>query len=63
MKRILIALVLGVGFSAAIAQQRPGGPPQTPATGGNPAGGPGRSAAGAAKQEPKPYKEVITDKA
>ncbi|HMH21199.1 MAG TPA: zinc-dependent metalloprotease [Puia sp.] len=63
MKRILIAMVLGVGFTAAIAQQRPGGPPQTPAPGGNPAGSSGRNAAAAPRQEPKPYKEVITDKA
>src|SRR5882757_623797 len=65
-KRMLIAvamsivLTLGVSLSAAVAQQRPG----TPTPGANPAATPGaRSGAATPKQEPKPYKEIITDKA
>jgi Met-zincin/Domain of unknown function (DUF5117)/Domain of unknown function (DUF5118) len=59
--RKFIMLVLAAGVSAAVAQQRPGNPNQPPA-GGN--GAPGaRGGAAAQRQEPKPYKEVITDKA
>ena len=65
-KRMLIAvamsivLTLNVSLSAAVAQQRPGAP--TPAT--NPPATPGaRSGAATPRQEPKPYKEIITDKA
>jgi len=58
---MLIAVTLGLSLSAAIAQQRPGAPP-TPAT--NPAATPGaRNGAVPPKQEPKPYKDVITEKA
>ena len=58
---MLIAMTLGLSLSAAIAQQRPGAPP-TPAT--NPAATPGaRNGAVPPKQEPKPYKDVITEKA
>ncbi|HEY4290161.1 MAG TPA: zinc-dependent metalloprotease [Puia sp.] len=57
MRKVLIALTLLSGISAAVAQQRPGNPTQTP-----PAGAPATARAGAAAQ-PKPYKEVITDKA
>jgi uncharacterized protein DUF4953/uncharacterized protein DUF5117/uncharacterized protein DUF5118 len=49
-------LLLVAGVSVAVAQQRP----TTPPTGGN--AGPGARAA-APRQEPKPYKEVITEKA
>ena len=63
MKKFLTAVMLGTSLTAAIAQQRPGTPPQNPA-GGNPAATPGqRGTAAAPRQEPKPYKEVITDKA
>src|ERR1700720_1118466 len=64
MKKFLTAVMLGTSLTAAIAQQRPGTPPQNPA-GGNPAATPGQrnGAAAAPRQEPKPYKEVITDKA
>jgi len=58
-KKILITLALGLPFSMAIAQQKPGAPPTTP--GASTAAGMRNGAAG--KQEPKPYKEVITDKA
>ncbi len=66
MRRILIALAfLGTGISAAMAQQRPSAPPQNPTPGGNPgsSGGQRNGGAAAQKQEPKPYKDVITDKA
>src|SRR5882757_759717 len=60
-KSTLIAVTLGISLSAAVAQQRPGAPP-TPAT--NPAAAPGaRNGAVPPKQEPKPYKDVITEKA
>ncbi len=54
----LLALVSGLSFSLAIAQQRPATPP----TPGTPAAG-ARNGSGGGKQEPKPYKDVITDKA
>jgi len=57
MRRFLLALTLVSGLSAAVAQQRPGNP-QTPPTAPTAA----RSAP-AATNQPKPYKEVITDKA
>ncbi len=56
-------LLLAAGLSAANAQQRPPNP-NPAAPGGNPApGGATRGSAAAPRQEPKPYKEVITDKA
>ena len=59
-KGMLIVLTLTVSLSAATAQQRPAAP--TPGT--NPAATPGaRSGAATPKQEPKPYKEIITEKA
>jgi hypothetical protein len=57
MRRFLLALTLVPGLSAAVAQQRPGNP-QTPPNAPTAA----RSAP-AATNQPKPYKEVITDKA
>src|SRR5580704_9017048 len=62
MRRSLTVLLLVTGLSAAVAQQRPGNPNPT---GGNPAATPGgRNGAGSsAPQPPKPYHEVITDKA
>ena len=57
MRRFLLALTLVSGLSAAIAQQRQGNS-QTPPTAPTAA----RSAPTATNQ-PKPYKEVITDKA
>ncbi|MBS1603229.1 MAG: zinc-dependent metalloprotease [Bacteroidetes bacterium] len=57
MRRFLLALTLAPGLSAAVAQQHPGNP-QTPPT--TPAAA--RSAPTATNQ-PKPYKEVITEKA
>ncbi|HVW62892.1 MAG TPA: DUF5117 domain-containing protein, partial [Puia sp.] len=52
----LVTFVLGLPFSLAIAQQKPVTPPTTPAAGQHNGGG-------SQKQEPKPYKDVITDKA
>lgn len=61
MKRFLVAAAL-LASTAAIAQTRPTTPPTTPGTPG--AGGPGMPGPGAAaKPGPKPFKEVITDKA
>ncbi|MES1159437.1 MAG: DUF5117 domain-containing protein, partial [Bacteroidota bacterium] len=61
-KSTLMVLTLGVSLSAAVAQQRPGNPPTTPAT--NPAAAAGaRNGAATPRQEPKPYKDVITEKA
>jgi len=57
-KKALLTLALGLPFSLAIAQQKPGAPSTTPPN--TPAG---RTANGSQKQEPKPYKEIITDKA
>jgi hypothetical protein len=63
MRKFLTALTLMAGVSTAIAQQRPTNPNQPPA-GGTPGAGGGRGGAAAAQRsEPKPYKEVITDKA
>jgi len=63
MRKFLTVLALIAGLSPAIAQQRPANPNQPPAgTGGGAA--PGTRGGGAApRQEPKPYKDVITDKA
>lgn len=64
MRKSLSVLLLVTGFTAAIAQQRPGNP--GPA-GGAPATTPGQrsggGAAGMRPEPPKPYKEVITEKA
>ncbi len=61
-KKTLITLALGLPFSLVIAQQKPGAPSTPPAA--NPAAAAGqRNGGGSQKQEPKPYKEVITDKA
>src|SRR5215472_3739925 len=60
MRKFLTALALVAGLSTTIAQQRPTNP--TPPAGGVPGAG-GRGGAAAQRQEPKPYKEVITDKA
>jgi ribosomal protein S18 acetylase RimI-like enzyme len=60
MRKFLTALTLVAGVSAAVAQQRPGTPPQTPA--GNPTAANGVRP-GAPAAQPKPYKEVITEKA
>ncbi len=62
MRKVLIALTLVSGMSAAVAQQRPGNPPQTPPAGA-PAAAPGAHGGAAPAAQPKPYKEVITDKA
>jgi hypothetical protein len=62
MRKFLTVVMLGTSLAAMA--QRPGNPGQNPA-GGNPAATPGArgAAAAAPRQEPKPYKEVITDKA
>jgi ribosomal protein S18 acetylase RimI-like enzyme len=62
MRKSLTAVLLCASFTAAIAQQRPGNPNQNPA-GGAPAFGGRGGAAAAPRVEPKPYKDVITDKA
>jgi hypothetical protein len=62
MRKFLTVLALVAGLSTVTAQQRPTNP--TPPAGGTPgAGGGARGGAAAQRQEPKPYKEVITDKA
>lgn len=63
MRKVLTVLMLVAGLSSAIAQQRPGTPNPS---GGTPAAVPGQRGGGGAtppRQEPKPYKEVITEKA
>src|SRR5580692_2395450 len=64
MRKLLIVLLLVSGLSGAVAQQRPGNPNPS---GNNPAATPtGRGGPGAARsgpEAPKPYHEVITDKA
>src|SRR5579863_7053316 len=64
MRKLLIVLLLVSGLTAAVAQQRPGNPNPS---GTNPAATPGgRGGAGAGRsgtEPPKPYHEVITDKA
>ena len=60
MRNFLTVLALVAGLSTAIAQQRPANPNQPPA--GAPGAG-ARGGAAAQHAEPKPYKEVITDKA
>lgn len=63
MRKIFSGLLLVAVVSTAVAQQRPGNPNQPPA-GGNAGATPGQRPAAAGRQEPpKPYKEVITDKA
>jgi ribosomal protein S18 acetylase RimI-like enzyme len=64
MRKILTAAMLCTALTAAMAQQRPGAPTQAPPGGAVPGAPNGlRAGAGLPKQEPKPYKEVITDKA
>jgi Met-zincin/Domain of unknown function (DUF5117)/Domain of unknown function (DUF5118) len=62
MRKSLTVLMLFAGLSSTIAQQRPGAPAGTP-----PAGAAGQRAGGGAaaprQEPPKPYKEVITEKA
>src|SRR5579859_7786533 len=58
MRKLLTLLAVAVGITAT-AQQRPTTPPQTP-NGGNPGQRPN---AATPRQEPKPYHEIITDKA
>src|ERR1700760_424855 len=63
MRRFFGGLLLITVVSTAVAQQRPTTPNQPPA-GGNAGATPGQRPAAAGRQEPpKPYKEVITDKA
>jgi hypothetical protein len=59
----MTVLLAVIGLSSAVAQQRPSNP--SAPTGGNPAATPGRpgAGAGARPEPPKPYHEVITDKA
>ena len=58
MRKLLILLIFAAGLSVAVAQQRPATPGQTPT------GAPGvRPVTAAPRQEVRPYKEVITDKA
>jgi hypothetical protein len=64
MRKFLIMLLLAAGLSAAVAQQRPTNPSPSAPAGSAASGGAARGPAGAVpRQEPKPYKEVITDKA
>ena len=59
MRKLLILLIFAAGLSAAVAQQRPANPSSVPAT-----NAPGtRPVTAAPRQEVRPYKEVITDKA
>jgi hypothetical protein len=62
MRKSLTVLMLVAGLSSTIAQQRPGAPAGTP-----PAGAAGQRAGGGAaaprQEPPKPYKDVITEKA
>ena len=57
MRKVLLPLTLVSGLSVAVAQQHPGNPqtPPPPATTGR--------TASASTTQPKPYKDVITDKA
>jgi len=57
MRKVLLPLTLVSGLSVAVAQQHPGNPqtPPPPATAGR--------TASASTTQPKPYKDVITDKA
>jgi hypothetical protein len=59
-RKALMALVMTLPITLAMAQ-KPVTPPTAPGT--NPAAGAGARGAASTKQEPKPYKEVITDKA
>ncbi|HEY4337840.1 MAG TPA: zinc-dependent metalloprotease, partial [Puia sp.] len=59
MRKFISGLLLVAVVSTAVAQQRPGNPNQPPA-----GGTPGQRPAAAGRQEPpKPYKEVITERA
>jgi hypothetical protein len=57
-KKTLTALLLLVGINAAIAQQ-----PVVPVAGAPAVAAGAKPGAASAKQEPKPYKEIITEKA
>ncbi|HVM43187.1 MAG TPA: DUF5117 domain-containing protein, partial [Gemmatimonadales bacterium] len=63
----LALLALGIFAAPSLNAQRPGGPPPAPTPpgpGGAPAGGPGNGARGQQQpQGPRPYLEVVTDKA
>lgn len=63
MRKFFSGLLMVAVVSTAVAQQRPGNPNQTPAT-GNAGATPGQRPAAAGRQEPpKPYKDVITERA
>jgi hypothetical protein len=63
-RSLIVALFLGAACSGTMAQQRPNVPTQNPTPGTNPGGFGGLRNGGAApRQEPKPYKDVITEKA
>jgi len=63
MRKFFSGLLMVAVVSTAVAQQRPGNPNQTPAT-GNAGATPGQRPATAGRQEPpKPYKDVITERA
>ncbi len=63
MRKFFSGLLLAAAVSTAVAQQRPGNPNQPPA-GGNAGATPGQRPAAAGRQEPpKPYKDVITERA
>jgi hypothetical protein len=59
-KKLALLALLAIAVSTA-AQDRKPGTPVTPANGSTPAAAP--AFPGLSKQGPKPYKEIITDKA
>ncbi|HEX8607840.1 MAG TPA: hypothetical protein VF679_04305, partial [Pedobacter sp.] len=64
MKKLLLLTLLGAAaFSAADAQTRPTNPTTTPATSDTTKRAGGIAFPGAAKAQPKPYDQVITNKA
>jgi hypothetical protein len=63
MRKSLTVLLLVTGLSATFAQQRPGNPPPAGGAPAVPGQRSGAGAAGARPEPPKPYKEVITEKA
>jgi len=62
-KSLLLTTALGLPFSAAIAQRPVPTVPPTPGAPATTAPGANALRANVARQEPKPYKDVITDKA